>query len=797
MTDLNLFSFVKEFSRELESLSIRIEDQLFEQPHAALMQSRLYSEQLVKLISDHEDIRNYYMLKHAERIHRLYRNGAIEGDIYKKLEWLRKKGNSASHNIKEVEVDDVLRVHRYLFDISVWYMQVYVSYDFEAPTYKLPIKQTQEFVERKEDIDGLLKPYLDQTLKKIDDMWTEMNKKIQGINESNERWIEENNEDDVSLEDLEVNTDDNKHLDGSENIEIHPNVIEETAVTVEETSTDAPDSDLQNQQTFIDQLNVLQTSSIESVVHADVFTDFQHYMHVERPIQKQFIEALEKAKKSSEANLIMLCGSVGDGKSHLISYVQEIHPELLNPENCFIHNDSTESYNQSEDELETLERVLSPFENGESHPKTTVIAINLGVLHNFYMKHETTRDFEKVISVIDQSEIFNMQQDYYYGENASLLNFAGVQPYELSSEGIHSEFFNEIVERITHPVNENPFYKFWKEEWDSGMRTAAHINYHLLQDDKIRLALVQVLIEAMVKKKLFLSTRALYNLLYDILVPLDNNNKVEPEQLLPYLLFERPDRSDLLHALNELDPIKRRDERFDERLSEYVITTEPVSVINRYLSTDESYLKLWESKDHMDERYLKLFLRHYYLLNHDTLNDRYQQFLKYLYHYYIGEGGIIGEFFDYLDRAIERWIGSPIEGYLYIEPISKNEYSVAVPFTGEQDIGEQFGQASGEESLRRFMPELTVGYSIKDAPILISLDYTLFELVIHVAEGHKPGKQDYNEAIQFMEFYKDLIRHSDQTKDLIIVHRETSQVMRIKKPRFARGGKTYEVETVK
>lgn len=796
MTDLNLFSFVKEFSRELATLSTRIEDQLFEQPHAVLVQSRLYSEQLVRLISEHEDIENSYALKHAERIHRLYRNDAIPEDIYEKLEWLRKKGNSAAHNIEDVEIDDSFRVHRYLFDISVWYMQVYVRYDFEAPIYKLPIKKTQNVIERKEDINDLLKPYLDQTLKKIDDMWTEMNKKIQGINESNDREDEQQKEGKIPFKNVKINAND-KSQDKTESIESYSNVIEETAVTLEDSSVEAPETDLQSQQTFIDQLNVLQTSSVESVVHADVFTDFQHYMHVERPIQRQFIQALEKANESPETNLIMLCGSVGDGKSHLISYVQEIHPELLNAEKCLIHNDSTESYNQSEDELETLERVLSPFENKEASPKTTVIAINLGVLHNFYMKNEATGEFDKVISVIKQSKIFTTQQDYYYEKNAFLLNFAGVQPYELSAEGIQSEFFDEIVEKITNPTDRNPFYKLWKREWDAGIRTATHINYHLLQDEKMRLALVQVLIEAMVKKKLFLSTRALYNLLYDILVPLDNSHNVEPEQLLPYLLFERPDRSDLLHALHELDPIKRRDERFDERLSEYVITTDPIVVITQHLSTDESYLKLWKSQDSMDERYLKLFLRHYYLLNHDTLNDRYQQFLTYLYHYYIGEGGIIGEFFDYLDQSIKRWIGSPSENYLYIEPLSKNEYSVAVPFKGEPDIGEQFGQSVDNEILRRLTPELTVGYNIESIPILISLDYTLFDLVIQVAEGHKPGKQVYNEAIQFMEFYKDLIRHSDQTKDLIIVHRETNQMMRIKKPRFARGGKTYEVETVK
>lgn len=603
------------------------------------------------------------------------------------------------------------------------------------------------------------------------------------------------------LEETQGQTETVEKIEPEESIQVKQQVVKETAATLEATplAEEKEETNLPSPKTFIEQLTVLQTSSIESVVHADVFTNFQHYMHVERPIQKQFIAALETAEASSEANLVMLCGSVGDGKSHLISYVQEAYPNLLNSETCFIHNDSTESYNFSEDELETLERVLAPFEAGAVDPKTTVIAINLGVLHNFYMKHEHTGKFEKVLRVIEKSEVFTTQQDYFHAENdhATLLNFAGVQPYELSVEGIHSSFFNDIIERVSRPSQENPFYRLWEQEWNSGERTAAHINYHLLQDEKMRDALVKVLVEAMVKRKLFLSTRALYNLLYDVLVPLDNKHAVQPEQLLPYLLFERPDRSDLLHALHELDPIKRRDERFDKRLSEYMLTSEPIKMIKQYLSDDESYLKLWESADYMEESYLKLFLRHYYLLNHDHLNERYHQFLKYLYHYYIGEGGVIGDFFDYLDQVIKSWIGSPIDGYLYVQPISKNEYSVAVPFKGQQDIGHLYGQFQNDETLNRFIPELTVGYEVEGTPILISLDFTLFELIIHVAEGLRPGQQDYNEAIQFMEFYKELIRHSDQTKDLIIVHRETNHIMRIKKPRFARGGKTYEVETVK
>ncbi|MEW4229672.1 DUF4145 domain-containing protein [Priestia megaterium] len=169
-----LFDFVTQFSSELTNLAKRIEDKLFSEPHASLIQARLYSEHLVKLISKEEELEELYSLKHAERIHKLYRQNAIEEDIYLKLEWIRKKGNKAVHDVKEVEIADVLQTHKFLFEISVWYMQLYVTYEFEAPAYKLPLTAT--------DQDESLKRYLD---KKIDDMRVEIERQFEDMRVEN------------------------------------------------------------------------------------------------------------------------------------------------------------------------------------------------------------------------------------------------------------------------------------------------------------------------------------------------------------------------------------------------------------------------------------------------------------------------------------------------------------------------------------------------------------------------------------------------------------------------------------
>ncbi len=48
-------------------------------------------------------------------------------------------------------------------------------------------------------------------------------------------------------------------------------------------------------------------------------------MHVERKIQTDLERILVKNKELNSSSLILLCGSVGDGKSHLLAYLKRIN----------------------------------------------------------------------------------------------------------------------------------------------------------------------------------------------------------------------------------------------------------------------------------------------------------------------------------------------------------------------------------------------------------------------------------------------------------------------------------------
>lgn len=146
---------------------------MFDQPNVALAQAHLYSEILVKMIIKQKKIEEIYPVTHSERINKLFRQNAIEEDLYKKLEMIRKKGNKVVHNVEEADFNDVLPIHEVLFDASVWYMQVYVRYDFEAPQYEPPAKAKSET-----PIDSLVKPYVDE---RLEAMMKEINEKLEEL----------------------------------------------------------------------------------------------------------------------------------------------------------------------------------------------------------------------------------------------------------------------------------------------------------------------------------------------------------------------------------------------------------------------------------------------------------------------------------------------------------------------------------------------------------------------------------------------------------------------------------------
>ena len=85
----------------------------------------------------------------------------------------------------------------------------------------------------------------------------------------------------------------------------------------------------------------LKESSREAIANADEsFGDVKEYLHITREVEAELEQILEAAAASEQGKLVLVCGNVGDGKSHLISRLLQKHPEYRN---CFrVFNDATE-----------------------------------------------------------------------------------------------------------------------------------------------------------------------------------------------------------------------------------------------------------------------------------------------------------------------------------------------------------------------------------------------------------------------------------------------------------------------
>lgn len=219
---------------------------------------------------------------------------------------------------------------------------------------------------------------------------------------------------------------------------------------------------------LVDELKRLKKSSSEAVDNDEEFSPFKMYMHIHRSLEDDLIKKIEQAKESIGKSLILVCGNVGDGKSHVISYLKHTRSDLL--DGFIIHNDATESRSPNRDEKEELAMVLHNFcddcISNDSDDKI-IVAINLGVLSNFIDSEKGKgREFSKLAEYVNRN---NILIDNIVGENPEQnscffhINFGDYHIFRLNNGTIDSPYIEEVIERIVCDSEDNPFIKAIKD----------------------------------------------------------------------------------------------------------------------------------------------------------------------------------------------------------------------------------------------------------------------------------------------------------------------------------------------
>ena len=565
-----------------------------------------------------------------------------------------------------------------------------------------------------------------------------------------------------------------------------------------------------NNNCLIDELKKLKESSKEAVENITSFSEFKNYMHVKRNVQDELFNIIEKSSKSNSSKLILVCGGVGDGKSHIISYFKNNYLDMMSE--FEIHNDATESFEPGKTSIDTLNDVLKDFndDNILHSNKKLILAINLGALSNF-IDSKYQENFKNLKQYVEDKKILDVDiSDNSYEEesNFQFINFSDYHIYSLTEEKAKSQYVEDIINKIVQDDERNIFKNSYKsncQNCDINYKCPIKINYEMLMKESVKEKLIDVLIECVVKDKLIVSTRSLLNFIYDFIVntELDNKNneelkvyidKISCEQFIKCIfvsnLFEHRELSQILNSLNKIDPINSISEDLDNIIIKLNITEDIAGVFNSYLNIDgNNYLESLMSKnDVIEDKKMKLktkteqnylidslinmFIRLNIFIPRENLNlnDKiYLEYMKNLYYWNIGDIDNIENLYSDVKVAIYNWNGEALDGRINIS-VGKNQmrYKISQKLNLEADLSNI--KVNESEELLKFNPSLIIGYESEENGInyKIDIDFNLYELLMRIKNGYRPNKNDKYNYINFVEFINKIQKLGSQNKEIYI-----------------------------
>lgn len=156
------FSFFKDEWEFLAKLGESAERNLSNDPHTSIIKLRLLGESIAKGVLASDNIREAYDTRQVDRLNTMKKEGLVDPEMLDVFHTLRRKGNSASHEATYGTTDEAKHLLALAYQISIWFMEVYIDWEFVAPTYREPepemsskelqlkVKTLEEEIEKKE-----------------------------------------------------------------------------------------------------------------------------------------------------------------------------------------------------------------------------------------------------------------------------------------------------------------------------------------------------------------------------------------------------------------------------------------------------------------------------------------------------------------------------------------------------------------------------------------------------------------------------------------------------------------------
>lgn len=570
---------------------------------------------------------------------------------------------------------------------------------------------------------------------------------------------------------------------------------------------------------LVDELNRLRKSSGDSIDSDKNFDDFKKYMHIKRPVEDDLKDILRCVNASNRKTLVLLCGSAGDGKSHMLSFLKNLDAEHL-LSGYRIHNDATESSSPNKTAIETLNEVLDDFsdQNIDADGKNLILAINLGILNNF-IESEYGKRFNKLRTYVQDHCILSsriIEDGYDKASNFQHISFADYQLYTLSENGANSKYIQQILKKIFNSIQDNPFASAYFNkcsECPLQMNCAVKYNFSFLQNENVQRYISNLLVMTIIKKKEILTTREILNFFYDITVPQNfsysdmsdtlSNTETTIKSFLkgitPELLFEQIGVSGFMDDVRKYDPILHRDELGDDFAVEFYVSTDVTTIIKRdleatiygkFLLADKIVDAINIDKD-IKSCIFRLLLRIRAMKTNFFNDDIYDKFVKTLFIFNSGQKKKLRELYNAVEEAFLRWCGTDSDNHpcLYQD---NQQYSLYEKIDFEEDLS-VIPVSINKDELQRFIPELQVGFVNKrlNTNIVLNIDFSLYQMIYQLNSGYIHTTDDINKHADFISFVERMLKTGDAKQEVFIVA-SSGEKSTLKETKFG-----YKFEVIK
>ena len=538
-----------------------------------------------------------------------------------------------------------------------------------------------------------------------------------------------------------------------------------------------------------DAFGLLSQSSVHSVQSGITLSKLDAYLHVERPVESRLLEKILSIDEVG-GGLILLVGSAGDGKSHLISKVKAVCDW---DDTCF-YNDATASSSPKKTALDTLKEALVDFNDSNLNDtkKKLVLAINLGKLNALIEDPDFQQDYKELVNAA--LPIFDNDDNTPPIETPRIkfILFTDEQVFEFNTQDnsdypVSSYFLGTILRKITAKDAINPFYQAYLEDINHGASKLDPIilNFELLSIPEIQNTICMSVIEAIVRYNLIITPREFLDFIFSIVVYPNYGEYSEKKDffdaLLPNMLY-RSGENTILRAVSALDPLKHSKTSHDKQLS--VLFTSysiPVTFFNDITISKElpdSLIKrtndFYGNNGRDIERTTKFVFRLKHILNYHSESEVYRSYLSLLRGVFNQDILKMQEIYDMVSMAIPRHFGSYYEKSNMIPlNIQGGKYRF---FANIELKPERIYSPYDSKNQSKFNLRFDLAWKFSTDKVNLRLDFPLYSYIYELTRGKLALSYENEKDLRFSRFIRELMGKCHCEHDLTVVRSDTKEM---------------------